>query len=92
MLCVRQAEKLVRQGLDQARRTVPPTHPLIAESASALGRVFMDRGQYDKAIQALEQAVRLQPQSAAPTQDMAIALNRLADAHFYAGHYDGPSL
>src|SRR5258708_16065173 len=48
----------------------------------------MDRGQYDKAIQTLEQAVRLQPPSAVPTQDLAIALNRLADAHFYAGHYD----
>ncbi len=79
-----EAEKLVRQSLDTARRTLPPAHPVIAAGTSALGRVFMDRGQYDRAIQTLEQAVRL----AAPTQDLAIALNRLADAHFYAGHYE----
>src|SRR5262249_15312835 len=83
-----EAEELVPQRLGNARRTLPPAHPVIAESTSALGRVFMDRGQYDKAIQTLEQAVHLQPPSAAPTPDMAMALNRLADAHFYAGHYD----
>ena len=83
-----EAESLVRRSLDHAGGTLPPAHPLIAEATSALGRVFMERGQYQKAIQTLEQAVQLQTPASAPTQDMAIALNRLADAHFYAGHYD----
>ncbi|MFN0101099.1 MAG: tetratricopeptide repeat protein [Bryobacteraceae bacterium] len=83
-----EAESLVRRGLERARKTLPPGHSATVASMSALGRVLLDRGKHDQAIQTLETAMSLQAPSALPTQDSATIVSRLAMAHHYAGRYD----
>ncbi|MEZ5351972.1 MAG: serine/threonine-protein kinase [Bryobacteraceae bacterium] len=83
-----EAESLVRQALALAGSTLPKGHPGIDAATAALGRVLTDRGQYKQAIEVLEEAARLQAARAAPEQDTATVLIRLADAHFYEGDYD----
>jgi len=81
-----EAERLVRDGLQMSKRHLPPNHPSVVKATSALGKVLEDRGAYDQAIQTLDEAVRLQPAGAA-TAELADSLHELANAHFYAGHY-----
>jgi serine/threonine-protein kinase len=82
-----EAERLAREGLETARRTLPANHPEIAKATVALGNALQARGQYDKAIPVLDDAVTLYSEAGA-TADLAGSLSALADAHFYAGHYD----
>jgi eukaryotic-like serine/threonine-protein kinase len=82
------AERLVREGVDIARRTSSPADPGVANATAALGRVLQERGQYDKAIPALEEVVRLRQTSNQRPTEIATSMSLLADAHFYAGHYD----
>ncbi|MEP6495431.1 MAG: serine/threonine-protein kinase [bacterium] len=84
-----EAEQLIREGLDVARRTLPPKDPAIAKADAALGRVLQERGQYDKAIPVLQDVVRLYeaPSARLETRDLAASLSALADVHFYSGHY-----
>jgi serine/threonine-protein kinase len=81
------AERLVRDGLAMTSRAVPPTDPAIGRQTMALGQVLADRGRYDSAIAMLGEAVRLQTRARADSVDVSESLNRLANAHFYAGHY-----
>ena len=83
-----EAEQLVRQGLAMAQRHLPPNHPIIAKATLAFGRVLAQRGSYDQAIAALDEAVRLQLASGAAPADLATSLSALADAHYSAGHYE----
>src|SRR6266851_5781510 len=55
-----EAEQLVRQGLAMTRRRLPPKHPALAKATLAFGKVLAERGSYDRAIAALDDAVRLQ--------------------------------
>jgi eukaryotic-like serine/threonine-protein kinase len=55
-----EAEKLARQALEMSRRHLAPEHPQVAKATSVLGKILEDRGEYDKAIPVLEEAVRLQ--------------------------------
>jgi serine/threonine-protein kinase len=81
------AERLVREGLSMSTRDVPPQDPAIGRQTMALGQVLADRGAYDSAITVLDQAVRLQSRPPSDTGDLSESLNRLANAHYYAGHY-----
>jgi eukaryotic-like serine/threonine-protein kinase len=83
-----EAESLIRQGLDIETRHLSPSHPEIAKATTALGKVLEDRGAYDRAIQILTRATKLQPSGAAMTPELADTLYELANCHFYAGHYD----
>jgi serine/threonine-protein kinase len=83
-----EAEQLVRDGLAMLRRHLPGDHPHVANALASLGKVFQDRGAYDDAILAYEEAVRLHSRSAGPTPDLAESLGELANTHFYAGLYD----
>ena len=83
-----EAERLIRDGLAILGRTVPPTHPSVARANVALGRVLQERGNYAEAIPVLEKAVRGYSISPQATRDLASSLSSLADAHYYAGHYD----
>jgi len=83
-----EAEQLVRQGLEMAKRHLPPNHPAIAKATLAFGKVLAQRGSYDKAIEALNEAVRLQSAPGLAPADLATSLSALADAHYSAGHYD----
>jgi serine/threonine-protein kinase len=82
-----EAEGMVRQALDLERRVLPADHPAVVEATRALGQVLTERGAYDAAIGVLAELVRLQS-GAGETPELAGAINRLADAEFYAGHYE----
>jgi len=87
-----EAERLVRQALAIDARKLPKTDPAVGKATLALGKVLEDRGHYDQSISQLEQAVQLfSAPGAAPgaaPADLADSLHELANAHFYAGHYD----
>ncbi|HTR38330.1 MAG TPA: serine/threonine-protein kinase [Bryobacteraceae bacterium] len=83
-----EAERLVRQGLEIEKRKLAPSDPAIATGTLALGRVLEGRGAYGRAIQVLEDAVRLRSTESPGTADLGASLTELANAHFYAGHYD----
>src|SRR5271170_8353030 len=54
----------------------------------ALGGVLEDRGAYDQSIAILEQTVQLYSAPGSAPADLADSLYELANAHFYAGHYE----
>jgi eukaryotic-like serine/threonine-protein kinase len=83
-----EAERLVRDGLDKTRRTTPRDNAAIAKATTALGKVLEARGAYDQAIPMLEAAVKLESAVAPSSAEHAAAIKELADAQFYAGHYD----
>jgi len=83
-----EAEQLVRDGLAMTRRHLPPNHPALAKANLAFGKVLAQRGFYDRAIDALNEAVRLQSAAGVAPADLATSLSILADAHYSAGHYD----
>src|SRR5215831_16925871 len=83
-----EAQRLAEEGLATARRTLPPNDPGIARATFAVGKVLEDRGRYDEAIRVLNEAVRLQSEPGAEQSDLVASLSELANAHFYAGHYD----
>ncbi len=82
------AERLVRDGLGMSKRNLPAGHPDIAKGTLALGKVLAGRGDYNHAIPMLAEVVRLRSTPATAPADLAAALTELANAHFYAGHYD----
>jgi len=82
------AEKFIRDGLEMARRTSPPSSAVIVDGSAALGRVLTERGSYDQAIPALTDVVRLRETANAPPADRAASISALADAHFYLGKYE----
>ncbi|HLK22509.1 MAG TPA: serine/threonine-protein kinase [Bryobacteraceae bacterium] len=82
------AERLVRGGLAMSKRRFPPNHPAIANATLALGKTLAGRGDYKQAIPILAQVVELRSTPSTAPVDLAAALSELADAHFYAGHYD----
>jgi len=83
-----EAEQFTRDGLEMARRHLPPNHPALAKADLAYGKVLAQRGFYDHAIAALNEAVRIQSAPGVAPADLATSLSALADAHYSAGHYD----
>ena len=83
-----EAERLVREGLDKIKRASPHDDAAVAKATTALGKVIEARGSYDKAIPLLEEAVNLESRVAPASVELAAAVKELADAQFYAGHYD----
>jgi serine/threonine-protein kinase len=82
------AERLIREGLAMAKQVLPANDPDVIGATAALGRVLVERGAYDKAIPVLEDAVHLDDNSTGPVEDRGARLSALADAHYYAGHYE----
>src|ERR1700723_1171171 len=82
------AERLIRQALDRDRRQLPANDPAVAKAMLALGGVLEDRGAYDQSIAILEQTVQLYSAPGAEPVELADSLYELANAHFYAGHYE----
>ncbi len=83
-----EAERLIREGGETLKhvRTADSEGP--AKATFALGKVLEARGTYALAIPLLSEAAKLQSGSNAPVPELAVTLKELADAHFYAGHYD----
>ncbi|HVO59636.1 MAG TPA: serine/threonine-protein kinase [Terriglobales bacterium] len=82
-----EAEGFAREGLDISQRRLAPNHPTNVTATFALGKVLEARGRYQDAIEYLDRAVRLRSESG-PSADLAASVSELANAHFYAGHYD----
>lgn len=82
------AERLIRQGLTNATQARPRDDRAVAKATAALGKVLEAKGSYDKAIPVLEEAVKLESGPGSNPLDTAATLKELADAQFYAGHYD----
>jgi len=82
-----EADRLIREALAMDRRHFPANHPTVARDMSALGKVLEDAGDNQKAIEVLEDAVRIQSAKSAAGTDLAASLTLLANAHFYLGHY-----
>src|SRR5580704_9921969 len=82
------AEHMVRDGLAMSKRNFPAGHPDIAKGTLALGKVLAGRGDYNHAIPMLQEVVLLRSTPATAPADLAAALTELANAQFYAGHYD----
>ncbi len=85
---LQEAEQFTRQGLEMSERRLPPTHPARAHALRAYGKVLAERGSYDRAIAALNEAVRLQSAPGVAPAELAESLSMLADANYSAGHYD----
>jgi eukaryotic-like serine/threonine-protein kinase len=85
---LQEAEQFTRQGLEMSERRLPPTHPARAQALRAYGKVLAERGSYDQAIAALNEAVRLQSAPGVAPAELAESLSMLADANYSAGHYD----
>ena len=82
------AESLARAGLAITSAKLPATHPRVAEATEALGRALVDKGDYVAAIPVLQEAVRLRSARGQQSAEFASSAYELANAHFYAGHYD----
>ncbi len=80
------AEQLVRQGLAIDRRSLPPEDPSVAKAQSALGRILEEGGDYNQAVQTLDETIRLQSAKHQVTTDLSESTNELATAHYYQGH------
>ena len=81
------AEKFVRRGMDILRKNFPPSHPSIAKATSVLGQALLESGEYDRAIAVLDSGISVQPDSLSGAEH-SVMLSDLANAHFYAGHYN----
>ncbi len=78
-----EAEKLARESLTLARAT----QVNVAKAATTLGHVLEEKGDYDKAIPVLEEAIRLLSAPGQPPLDLAAAELYLGNVHFYKGEY-----
>ncbi|MEO8139578.1 MAG: serine/threonine-protein kinase [Gemmatimonadota bacterium] len=81
------SERLLREALAIAGRTLPADHPTAVAAAVALAEALQRKGAYDEAILRLNAVIRLDTIGGAAPPDLATHLKTLADAHFYAGHY-----
>jgi serine/threonine protein kinase/Tfp pilus assembly protein PilF len=82
------AESLARSGLAVSEASLPAGHPQLADATEALGRILSDKGDYDAAISVLQDAVRRRASAGEESAEYASSVYELANAHFYAGHYD----
>jgi serine/threonine-protein kinase len=83
-----EAEQLATDGLGMTRRHSPANDPAVAKALTVLGKAQEDRGLYDTAIKTLDEAVKMQSANDEESAEEAASLYELANAHFYAGHYD----
>jgi len=80
-----EAERLVREALAVETRHLPAGHPSVVDARIALGRVHIEQGHYETAINELKQALLLIP--ARDDARLAEPLSLLGDANFYLGRY-----
>jgi len=83
-----EAERLVRDGLEKAKRQRPIDNTQVAQAMLSLGQVLERRGKYAEGIAVLDEAVKLQSGPGPPTAELADILNELANNHYQSGHID----
>jgi len=82
------AERLIREGLDIATRHLPPDDLTVLRARSALGVVLAESGSYDKAIALLNPIVKRPPTGEEGTYILLDSLPPLAVAEQNTGHID----
>jgi serine/threonine-protein kinase len=83
-----EGERLVREGLALARRRQRGDPATVAGGLYALGVVLESRGDAEQAIVTLAEAVELETVGRTDSSAHVLTLSELANAHFYAGHYE----
>jgi eukaryotic-like serine/threonine-protein kinase len=83
-----EAEKLINDGFERTRKAKPPDLNALAQATAIKGKLREARGDYQEAIRLLNEAVTFQSGSGTLTPELAANMKELADANFYAGHYD----
>jgi len=81
------AEKSTQLGLDMARRHLAANNPAVVKAMVAYGRVLGQRGAYDRSIQVLNDAVKIESAPGRSATDLVSGLSALAETHYSAGHY-----
>jgi serine/threonine-protein kinase len=81
------AERLIREAMAIERRHISAGDSGQVRATAALGRVLKERGQYEKAIEVLKTAMRIQQAGGSDDADRAATLIDLADSEFYLGRY-----
>jgi serine/threonine-protein kinase len=84
---LKEAERLIRQAVEISQSLRPASREATAHAFVALGSVLKVAAKYDQAQQALESALKLQPQNAAATAETAENLTELGELYFYQGKY-----
>lgn len=85
----KEAESLIRQALDvTARQHVPPDDSEVLDAKSALGKVLVESGSYDKAVASLQPIVDRSPEGEEGEVILSESLTALADAQQYSGRYE----
>jgi tetratricopeptide (TPR) repeat protein len=82
-----EADSLVSLALEHTRRRVPPDPAAIASATQALGTVLENKGDYDRAIAMLTEAVRADSAAGLPLSQRTVTITSLANNYFYAGNY-----
>lgn len=82
-----EAEKLTQQGFEMSRRHLAANNPAVVKAMVAYGRVLGQRGSYDRSIQVLNEAVKIESAPGRPAADLVNALSALAETNYSAGHY-----
>jgi serine/threonine-protein kinase len=84
----KEADRLLREGLNLASRHLPPNDTTVLGAKSALGRALVQRGAYDQAIALLGPVIEVPPSGKEGADVLIEALGALAVANQYSGHYD----
>ena len=82
-----EAEKLTQQGWEMSRRHLAANNPAVVKAMIAYGRVLGQRGSYERSIQVLNEAVRIESAPGRAALDLVSALSALAETNYSAGHY-----
>ena len=81
-----EAERLIREALELARRRASADPEALANATASLGKVLVAREDYERAIPMFEEAVRLDSVAGLPERERSKTLSELAGAHYHAGH------
>lgn len=75
------------QGMALVRQHLPPDHPGRLRATITVATILQARGSYAESIQVLEDALAHLPGGEGASADRALALEQLANGHYYAGDY-----
>jgi tetratricopeptide (TPR) repeat protein len=87
-----EAQRLVREGLNLAILHLPSGDLIALQAQSALGRVFLQSGDYNKAIAILEPIVQRQLDGEEGTYLLAESVAALSIAQYYSGHLQAAAI
>ena len=82
-----EAERLANEALASAKRALSVDHRLAIRAGLLTGKVLTGRGEYQRAIEVLEDVAR-RTEAVPDSAERPLVLTELANAHQYAGHLD----